>query len=344
MPSKPFVPMVLAAALLATACGGSSGGGSSSSGNLGPTCTPTCREDMRQFVESISAYARGTDPNFLVIPQNGHNLLTEDGLADGTLATAYVAAINGVGREDLFYGYTGDNIATPSDAHDEMIGFMDLALDHGVMPIVIDYVATGSANIATSYTSNDGLGYLSFAATHRDVDNIPTETTYASYYPHNPNTDDVTTLAQAANVLYLLNPCCVGDGDNAAYLSTLQATSYDVLIIDATLPDGTDLSPSDVASLKTKAGGGSRLVIAYMSIGEAENYRYYWQSGWKRGSPAFIGPVNPDWPGNYKVRYWEPEWQAIITGNDTSYTQRLLDAGFDGAYLDIIDAFEFWEE
>jgi len=35
-----------------------------------------------------------------------------------------------------------------------------------------------------------------------------------------------------------------------------------------------------------------------------------------------------------------PEWQAIIF----EYEDRILNAGFDGVYLDIIDGFEYWEE
>jgi cysteinyl-tRNA synthetase len=52
---------------------------------------------------------------------------------------------------------------------------------------------------------------------------------------------------------------------------------------------------------------------------------------------------NPEWEGNYKVKYWEKEWQDIIFGNEDSYLQKILDAGFDGVYLDIIDAFEYFE-
>ena len=52
---------------------------------------------------------------------------------------------------------------------------------------------------------------------------------------------------------------------------------------------------------------------------------------------------SPDWEGNYKVRYWEEDWQAIIYGDADSYLQKILDAGFDGVYLDIIDAFEYFE-
>ncbi|MBQ5572035.1 MAG: endo alpha-1,4 polygalactosaminidase, partial [Bacteroidales bacterium] len=82
-----------------------------------------------------------------------------------------------------------------------------------------------------------------------------------------------------------------------------------------------------------------RMVIAYMSIGEAEDYRYYWQAEWKRGNPSWLDKENPKWKGNYKVKYWKSEWQEIIF----DYLSRITNAGFDGVYLDIIDAFEYYE-
>jgi cysteinyl-tRNA synthetase len=91
-----------------------------------------------------------------------------------------------------------------------------------------------------------------------------------------------------------------------------------IIIIDLFYKDAA-LAPAAVAQLKTKAGGCSRLVIAYMSIGEAEDYRYYWQDDWYAHPPAWLRAENPDWPGNYLVAYWDPAWQGIIFGNDDSY-------------------------
>jgi cysteinyl-tRNA synthetase len=59
--------------------------------------------------------------------------------------------------------------------------------------------------------------------------------------------------------------------------------------------------------------------------------------------PAWLLGENPDWPGNHKVRYWDSAWQSIIYGNDSSYLKRIINAGFDGVYLDLIDAFEYFE-
>ncbi len=125
-------------------------------------------------------------------------------------------------------------------------------------------------------------------------------------------------------------------------VATLAATPFDCYVIDYST-DGTaagKLAPQDLATLHSSKPG--RVVLAYLSIGEAENYRYYWQASWTTGNPSFIGPVDPQWPGNYKVQYWDPAWQAVIFGSPTAYLDQIIDQGFDGCYLDIIDAYQFW--
>lgn len=306
---------------------------------LPPGTTPDnvdYRQEMRNFVQYIGAYARAADADFIVIPQNGIELVTDDGLPDGTPNAAYIAAISGVGQEDLYYGYTSDNTATPADVTSYLLPFLNIVKTNGKRVMVIDYCWTHSY-MDDSYARNSGNGYISFAADHRELDTIPD-------YPAAPcgaNTSDVTALGSANNFLYIINPSQFAAKQD--FLDAIIATKYDVVLIDLFFNDGSALTSTDIASLKSKYGGGSRLVICYMSIGEAENYRYYWQSGWRPGKPEWLGRQNPSWPGNYKVRYWHPDWQAIIYGNDGSYTKKILDAGFDGVYLDIIDAFEYWE-
>ena len=217
-----------------------------------------------------------------------------------------------------------------------MTVFMDIAERNGVEVLVTDYCWTLSL-MADSYEKNVAKGYISFAADHRELDNIP----YYPEKPYNVNTSDITTLAGAKNFLYLLNP---GSYDTKeAFLNAVKATDYDLIIIDL-FYDGTEmLTPGEVSLLKVKDNGAARLVIAYMSIGEAEDYRYYWQQAWNKTPPSWLAGENPDWHGNFKVRYWDKNWQNIICGNDGSYLKKILDAGFDGVYLDIIDAFEYFE-
>jgi cysteinyl-tRNA synthetase len=293
------------------------------------------KQEMRTLVQAISTYTKGIDSTFAIIPQNGQEILTVNGEAGGNPDLTYIRAIDGVGREDVFYGYGADNVATATANRDYLLGFMDIARDNGVKVLVTDYCST-PAFMDDSYTQNHGRGYISFSAGHRELDNIPA-------YPAQPyavNDSNITSLAQANNFLYMINPGSFSGKD--AFLTAIRATNYDVVLIDLYYQD-VALTAAEVASLKTKANGGQRLLICYVSIGEAENYRYYWQSSWEPGSPAWVAAENPEWAGNFKVRYWDPAWKDIIFGNDASYLKKVLDAGFNGVYLDIIDAFEFFD-
>ncbi|MBN1273050.1 MAG: endo alpha-1,4 polygalactosaminidase [Candidatus Aminicenantes bacterium] len=294
------------------------------------------RQDMRNFVLGISTYAKSFSSDFCIIPQNGQELITVDGEENGAPVIEYLTAIDGVGREDLFYGYNDDNIATPVSERNYMIAFLDIAEQNGVEVLVTDYCWTPSL-IDDSYVQNAAKGYISFAAEHRELDTIP------SYpvTPYNVNSSDITLLSEARNFLYLINPDSYST--KAAFLDAIRNTNYDLVLIDLFYNGTEQLTANEITSLKTKRNKGSRLVFAYMSIGEAEDYRYYWNNGWKTNPPSWLAEENPGWPGNYKVRYWEQGWQEIIYGNDASYLKKILDAGFDGVYLDIIDAFEYFE-
>ena len=293
------------------------------------------RQEMRNFVQEISNYAHKSNSSFVVIPQNGIELISENGEADGSLNADYLAAINGVGQEDLFYGYNNDDEATPVADRTYLTDFLKRLVDEQKKVLVTDYCST-PLKIDDSYAQNRTSQFVSFAAPSRELDVVPT-------YPAMPaevNQNNITNLSQARNFLYLINPASFTDVNS--YLAALQATDYDVLLIDAFFKNNI-LTPNQVNSLKQKTNGGTRLVIAYMSIGEAEDYRYYWQADWKTGNPDFLKTVNPDWPGNYKVAYWDNAWKSVIYGNENAYLDKLLAAGFDGAYLDIIEGFEYFE-
>jgi len=126
----------------------------------------------------------------------------------------------------------------------------------------------------------------------------------------------------------------------------LAASPYDLLVIDYSR-DGSDalaLAPQDLARLKVKPDGSRRIVLAYLSIGEAETYRYYWKWYWSwffgMLAPSWRGPQNAEWRGNYGVRYWQDDWQKIIFSGENSYLDRIIKAGFDGVYLDKVDEYE----
>lgn len=296
------------------------------------------KQEMRNFVQSISDYAKSINPKFVIIPQNGANLVSITGDDNGAPDMNYINVIDGIGQEDLFYGYNADDQATPAADNKWLSSFLDMAKNNGTVKILVtDYCSTHS-KMDNSYSQNSSKGYVSFAADHRELDNIPV-------YPtpiYKENADIITNLQNVKNFLYLIAP----DNEYSTkqeFVNAVKNTNYDCIIMDFFFK-GETFTASQIEELRQKANGGKRLLISYMSIGEAENYRYYWQSDWKVGNPSFIEKENPNWAGNFYVRYWEPEWQSIIFGKDSSYLKKILDAGFDGVYLDIIDAFEQFEK
>jgi len=295
---------------------------------------PVYRQYMREFVQDISGYAKNLDPDFFIIPQNGQELFAmSPGIPGSELATEYLNAIDGSGREDLFYGYSADNTATPGTVSDYLVEYLNVAKQQGVSVLVTDYCSSAE-KISDSYARNSELGYVSFAATHRELDNIPAGTVFGSHV------GTVNHLSDVRNFLYLINPS--GFSGASDMISAIADTNYDLVLLDLFFDD-TALNSAQLDAMRTKENGGQRLLIAYMSIGEAEDYRWYWQPGWTTNPPGWLSAENENWEGNYYVEYWNDDWQALIYGSPEAYLDRIMAAGFDGVYLDIIEGYEYFE-
>ncbi len=125
----------------------------------------------------------------------------------------------------------------------------------------------------------------------------------------------------------------------------LASCDRDLVVLDVAFDADGDWTPAEIETIRR--GKSGRRVVAYVSIGEAEDYRSYWYKSWdadKDGkpdaaAPKFLHTENPDWKGNYRVRYWQPEWQQLML----PAVDKVVAHGFDGIYLDIVDAFEFYE-
>jgi cysteinyl-tRNA synthetase len=302
---------------------------------------PPARRDyrglMREFVQNISGAVKKTRPEFIVVPQGGVELLTADGEPDGKPVADYLKAIDGVAQEEVFYGYENkDDQKTPAEETEQFVGLLRVARKAGKAALSIDY-ATTRANVDDAYAKNAAAGFVPFVADRRGLDNVPA-------YPAKPpgeNAADSKSLADVKNLLYVIDGAPFGD--QAKYLAALAATNHDLVVMDPFIDEAT-VTPAEIERLKKKANGGRRLVLCYVSIGQAEDYRFYWQDAWRPGRPAFLGPEDPEWKGNFIVKYWDPAWQAIVGRGPKSYLARVLAAGFDGVYLDRVDAYEWFEE
>jgi len=156
-------------------------------------------------------------------------------------------------------------------------------------------------------------------------------------------------------------------GEPLLDLDPIRQSVFDLVVVDYSADGGEDgeFTAEQISALQNDSDN-PKIVLAYMSIGEAEIGRFYFDNAWVSpdpdhdpdgpftltdAAPSFLAPPNPDFPDNFKVRYWRDDWRQIIITNPgshavikdaKSYLDRIIDAGFDGVYLDIIDAFEFF--
>jgi cysteinyl-tRNA synthetase len=146
---------------------------------------------------------------------------------------------------------------------------------------------------------------------------------------------------------------------NVAVLSLSPA--LDMVVVDAS-HDSRQVATMRrelITALRQRQGAPPRVVLSYLSIGEAESYRYYWQPAWDTAPPRWLGSENKDWKGNYAVRYWDGDWQRILLAprprvigriamalgfRPEPYVDRILEAGFDGVVLDKVDGYGDWAE
>lgn len=279
---------------------------------------------MQEFVIGISNYARNQNNDFIVIPQNGEELAFKNLDPTEGVYNPYLAAIDGFGIEELFYN------GTLLTNNERLPNLQTLALSKKIM--VADYLNDDSY-ISTAIQKNMDEGFITFPRTKNNYDYIEIPTTIA-----NENSNNILNLQAAQNYLYLIST--TNFSSKQQMITAIANTNFDVVLIDLFF-DETEFTASEIAQLKTKANGAQRIVIAYMNIGAAESYRYYWKSNWKLHKPKWLKKPYDGYEDEIWVEFWNPEWQNIIYGNENSYTQKIINAGFDGIYLDNVENYYF---
>ena len=123
-------------------------------------------------------------------------------------------------------------------------------------------------------------------------------------------------------------------------MDRIAASTFDMVVLDFVRSEAsnTDYPLGDVVD-RLHDSSHPKLVIAYIDIGQAEDYRTYWQPGWRIGDPEWIVGLDPDgWEGNFPVAFWRQEWKDIWLGK-AGYLQAIIADGFDGVYLDWVEAY-----
>lgn len=135
--------------------------------------------------------------------------------------------------------------------------------------------------------------------------------------------------------------------DQPKAIERLANSSYDLLVVEptATTRDNATFDMKGMVA-KLHAGKPGRIVLAYVDAGQAERFRGYWAKDWQpptkdhKGQPDFILTSDPDgWHDDFPVAYWDKRWQEIMASGPRSEVRQVMQAGFDGLYLDWIDGY-----
>jgi len=303
---------------------------------------PNYRASMREMVEDLATYAEKRDANFIVVTRPGFDLLSwsrrefdlaeikRDPLAKipqdaivqvGTPMRRYIQSIDGF----LLNGQFCAPLRVPG-------ADLQAMLKQGLKGLTVEHCATPEQASAALQTAVR-MGVVS----HIDLDDTDDFARTPTRRPSPENPRNVETLLGARNMAMLLDSRDYATREE--WFAAMAATNYDVLVTDAFYKGNRALTKDEVHHLKFKEMGARRLVLARMSVGYAEDERFYWQREWRIGEPSWIQALGPERAGQYVVEFWNPAWKAIIG----RYFAGIMDLGFDGVVLDGVEAYRRFE-
>ena len=156
--------------------------------------------------------------------------------------------------------------------------------------------------------------------------------------------------------------------ENRKSIKKIVRSKYDMVVIDPTVTYDSDFNAKKaVRQIKNSTASNKKnrkMVIAYIDIGEMEEWRWYWGNNKQyeeRGrcksafakqiqswAPWVVGCDPDGWAGNYPVAYWDKNWKDVVIygsslGEKTYYNSMLDEVvkdGFDGVYLDWVEAYD----
>ena len=298
------------------------------------------QSEMRMFIQNVAAYARSQNPRFLIVARGGLELLSKRNLADDTLrapARTYMRSLDGLMVDAMFVGRPAIGQQTDEGFAERMHSFVNMAQSNGLRILTLD-LAREPRVVDAALRAAAKEGYAP-AVVHAPVAELTELPPYPSR-PFNENPKSVLSLKDVRNYAYIANSSGYGRQDEFAL--KLHGTNYDLIIVDV-FHGRQPLSRRAVETLKYKKLGAKRLVLARMNIGAAASYQFYWQQGWREGSPSWITAPMPTDPDRFFVEYWRPAWQDLIFGNPNSYVFGLVRQGFDGVVLEGLNTFKFFE-
>lgn len=98
----------------------------------------------------------------------------------------------------------------------------------------------------------------------------------------------------------------------------------------------------DIREYNIKTRKVDPIILAYIDVGQAEAWRWYYKKSYNLARPSWIVGKDPDgWAGCFTALYWDKTWRDIVIYGykGKSHVEVTLEAGFDGIYMDWVEAF-----
>ncbi len=118
--------------------------------------------------------------------------------------------------------------------------------------------------------------------------------------------------------------------------SSISKTNFNIVVVDYSY-DGSDSKALNATEVEEMKSGG-KIVLAYMNVGYAEEWRFYWN---KIKNATFVGNDDTRWRGEHLILDFDnPIWENAMH----QYVSKIKNAGFDGVYLDGVDAYKSFQD
>lgn len=108
----------------------------------------------------------------------------------------------------------------------------------------------------------------------------------------------------------------------------LLSTGAEMMVLDPDAYNEEEIKALNSAGIK---------ILAYLSVGEAEKYRRHFS---KLEGTDLIIQENPLWSENFQIKFWEPLWKSLLI----NYSKEILNKGFKGLFVDVVDAWQNFPE
>jgi len=125
---------------------------------------------------------------------------------------------------------------------------------------------------------------------------------------------------------------------NNPIIAAIKTSDFDLIVTDT--ESRIPFSRNDIINMKS----GGKKIFVYASLGDAENYRSYWNKEWNSKKPSWIGKEHELWKGNFNVtELLHPEWKEITK----KQLSKMMSLGFDGIVIsglsgkDVVSYLEF---